>query len=83
MSKKIAENPDVLVLDIKTGSARLRKWDDTVELAKVMVAAGEGAGIPTVALFDMDQPLGRAVGNFNEVEEAVRIMAGDKLSASR
>ena len=85
MSKKIAENPDYLVLDVKTGSgAFLRDWEDTVELAKVMVAAGEGAGIPTVAIFtSMDQPLGRAVGNFNEVQEAAKIMAGEPPSAHR
>ena len=79
MSKKIAENPDVLVLDVKTGSgAFLRDPKQSLELAEVMVAAGEGAGIPTVALMtNMDQPLGRAVGNFNELEEAAAIMAGE------
>ena len=73
MSKKIAENPaHGLVLDVKTGSgAFLRDFDASVALAEAMVAAGNGAGIPTEALLtSADQPLGRTVGNWLEAEEA-------------
>ena len=64
MSKKIAENPsEGLVLDVKTGSgAFLQDWDASVALGDAMVGAGNGAGIPTVALLtSMDQPLGKTV----------------------
>ena len=45
MSKKIAENPHALTLDVKTGrGAFLREWEQSLALAQVMVAAGEGAG---------------------------------------
>jgi len=79
MSKKIAENPDALTLDVKTGrGAFLREWEQSLALAQVMIAAGEGAGIPTVALLtNMDQPLGEAVGNWNEAHEAHRVLMGE------
>ena len=84
MSKKIAENPaGGLVLDVKTGSgAFLQDFDASVALAEAMVAAGTGAGIPTVALLtSADQPLGRTVGNWIETEEAVRLCAGHVCEA--
>jgi len=78
MSKKIAENPDALTLDVKTGrGAFLREWEQSLALAQVMIAAGEGAGIPTVALLtNMDQPLGYEVGNWNESFEANQVLLG-------
>ncbi|WP_029608184.1 thymidine phosphorylase, partial [Leucobacter chromiiresistens] len=78
MSKKIAEGANGLVLDVKFGSgAFLPEVDDARELATTMVRLGADSGLRTVALLtDMDAPLGRAVGNANEVREAVEVLAG-------
>ncbi|UOQ57586.1 thymidine phosphorylase [Leucobacter allii] len=78
MSKKIAEGAGGLVLDVKFGSgAFLPEVADARELAETMVRLGEDSGLRTVALLsDMDAPLGRAVGNANEVREAVEVLAG-------
>jgi thymidine phosphorylase len=78
MSKKIAEGADGLVLDVKFGSgAFLPAVDDARELATTMVRLGADSGLRTVALLtDMDAPLGRAVGNANEVRESVEVLAG-------
>ena len=64
MSKKLAEGLDALVLDVKTGSgAFMRREEDAVRLAEVMIETGKGMGKKVVALItDMDQPLGRAAG---------------------
>ena len=79
MSKKIAEGTQSLVLDVKTGSgAFMKQRDRAVELARTMVALGEEHGVRTRALVTrMDTPLGRAVGNAVEVEEAVEALRGE------
>jgi len=66
------------VLDVKTGSgAFLRKMEDTEFLAALMVATAESAGTETVALLtDMNQPLGRAAGNWVELVECVELLRG-------
>ncbi len=76
MSKKLAEGIDGLVLDVKTGSgAFMRKFDDALELAKTMVEIGKGMGRRVIALItNMDQPLGKMVGNAVEVLESVEIL---------
>ena len=78
MSKKIAEGAGGLVLDVKMGSgAFLPGLDEARELAQTMVNLGADSGLNTVALItDMDQPLGREVGNANEVRESLEVLAG-------
>jgi thymidine phosphorylase len=79
MSKKLAEGIDALVLDVKTGSgAFMKEVADAAHLAELMVETGERMGKKMVALItDMDQPLGRAVGNSLEVEECIQILRGE------
>ena len=78
MSKKIAEGAGGLVLDVKFGSgAFLPDLEVARELAATMVQLGADSDLRTVALItDMDAPIGRAVGNANEVRESVEVLAG-------
>jgi pyrimidine-nucleoside phosphorylase len=78
MSKKLAEGIDALVLDVKTGSgAFMKRLPEAENLARMMVETGRRMGKKTVALItDMDQPLGRAVGNSLEVAECLEILGG-------
>jgi pyrimidine-nucleoside phosphorylase len=78
MSKKIAEGIDGLVLDVKTGSgAFMKKEEDAVHLAELMVETGVRMGKRMVALITgMDQPLGIYVGNALEVIECVEVLHG-------
>jgi pyrimidine-nucleoside phosphorylase/thymidine phosphorylase len=79
MSKKLAEGIDVLVLDVKTGSGAFMKSEkDAVFLAELMVETGQRLGKRVSALItDMDQPLGRAVGNALEVAECIDVLNGN------
>src|SRR5580658_5721303 len=78
MSKKLAEGIDALVLDVKTGSgAFMKRPQDAEHLAQMMVDTGRRMGKKMAALItDMDQPLGRAVGNSLEVAECVEVLGG-------
>jgi pyrimidine-nucleoside phosphorylase/thymidine phosphorylase len=78
MSKKMAEGIDALVLDVKTGDgAFMKSREDSRALAETMLSIGRGMGKKVAALItDMDQPLGRAVGNALEVAECVETLKG-------
>jgi pyrimidine-nucleoside phosphorylase len=85
MSKKIAEGPDSIVLDVKYGDGAFQKTAaDAQALAESMVAVGEANGLnPTTAfLTDMNHPIGSAVGNWVEVKECIEVMRGN-LKAER
>jgi len=78
MSKKLAEGVDALVLDVKTGSgAFMKKIEDAVHLAELLVETGKRMGKQVVALVtDMNQPLGRKAGNALEVAESIEVLSG-------
>ncbi len=79
MGKKLAADDDCIVLDVKTGSGAFMKTREASrELAEWMVEIGKRAGKRMRALItDMDQPLGRAIGNAIEVKEAIDTLRGE------
>jgi pyrimidine-nucleoside phosphorylase len=78
MCKKLAENVDGLVLDVKWGSgAFMRTRETSAELARAMVEVGKRYGKKVCALqTDMNQPLGQQIGNALEVRECIELMNG-------
>ena len=76
LSKKLAENLDALVLDVKFGSAAfMQTAENARELAQAMVSLGQECGVNMRAvLTDMNTPLGRTAGNWLEVKESVECL---------
>ncbi|HEX5708149.1 MAG TPA: thymidine phosphorylase, partial [Pyrinomonadaceae bacterium] len=85
MSKKLAAGLGALVLDVKTGTgAFMHDLARSEELARALVATGNRCGVRTEALItDMNQPLGRAVGNALEVVECVELLRGEVTERTR
>ncbi len=78
MSKKLASGASNLVLDVKVGSgAFMKDISEAKKLAKTMVEIGTKANINVIAvLSNMDQPLGKNIGNALEVQEVIEVLSG-------
>lgn len=83
LSKKYAEGVDSLLMDVKYGSgAFMQKLEDSRKLARALVNTAKQLGLKCRALITyMDQPLGRAIGNGNEMRQAIEILQGNKSLA--
>ena len=79
MSKKLAEDLDALILDVKVGvGAFMSDLANARELAETMVGIGTHHGVRTIAVLTaMDTPLGREVGNASEIRESLDVLSGD------
>ena len=80
LSKKYAEGVDSLLMDVTYGSgAFMQKLEDSRKLARALVGTAKQLGLKCRALITyMDQPLGRAIGNANEMKQAIEILKGNK-----
>lgn len=73
MSKKIAMGADLILLDVKCGSgAFVSDIQEARKLANLMIRIGQGFNKKVIAIIsDMNKPLGKAIGNTLEIQEAV------------
>lgn len=78
MSKKLAEDLDGLVLDVKFGSgAFMKDYRKAKELGRTMIQIGKRSGVKTIAILtDMNNPLGNYIGNSLEVVEIIEALKG-------
>jgi pyrimidine-nucleoside phosphorylase len=78
MSKKIASGADSIVLDVKVGSGAFMKTvEEAKVLAETMVKIGKSLNRNTVAILsNMEEPLGKEIGNANEIKEVVHVLQG-------
>ncbi len=85
LGKKLAENLDALVMDVKVGSgAFMPTFEQSVALAESIVKVANGAGVKTTALLtDMNQCLASSAGNAVEVREAVQFLTGGSSKAKK
>jgi pyrimidine-nucleoside phosphorylase len=85
LSKKIAGGAEKVVFDVKCGSgAFMKSHDDARALANSLMTIGAEAGLQVACLItDMQQPLGRAVGNALEVQEAIDVLSGKERGRFR
>jgi pyrimidine-nucleoside phosphorylase len=85
ISKKGAAGLDAMVIDVKTGSgAFMREQDRARALASALVSTGNSLGVRSQALItDMNQPLGRAVGNSVEVLECIELLRNEVSAGAR
>jgi pyrimidine-nucleoside phosphorylase len=79
LSKKLCEDLDALVIDVKVGRGAFMKTPaEARALARSIVEVGKAAGLPTTAVLTrMDAPLGRAIGNALETAEACALLRGE------
>ena len=80
MSKKLAEGIDGLVLDVKTGSgAFMKTFKDSIRLAKSLMDTAKAFDKKVIAMItDMNQPLGKYIGNWLEVYESIKTLRGEE-----
>ncbi len=79
MSKKLAEGIDGLVLDVKTGSgAFMKSMKDSVSLAQSLINTAKAFDKKVIAMItDMNQPLGKYIGNWLEIYESIKTLQGE------
>ena len=79
MSKKLAVEANIIILDVKVGDgAFMKDIEHAKELARRMITIGKGAKRHTnVVLSNMDEPLGRNIGNANEIIEGIEALKGN------
>jgi pyrimidine-nucleoside phosphorylase len=79
LSKKLAEDLDALVLDVKVGAGAIFQEPRRAEtLGRALVKTARGLGLKSVAVMtSMEQPLGRYVGNALEIRQAIEVLQGD------
>lgn len=79
MSKKIASGADIIIIDVKVGNgALIKNLEDAKKLSRLMIKIGNAYRKPTICLItNMEQPLGYAIGNSLEVNEAIETLKGN------